>query len=695
MANDVDISFGAKLDEFDKGMATAKSRMADLQTQTDSLSAAFNDFGDAVKKATDAAADQVGHLSDVIKTLNDAIEKGGNISTTSGLFGLLSSRLGIVGIIIAGIVEGVHVLGEEMIKLETSSNEAALSMNRFQELKLVFNQAGVSSEKVASGLKEVAKNLLELEYDDTSGFGKFLKANNIELKDSGDKIKDMNDYLRQSAELLQRAVAEGGVPLANKVAESLHISEELAHSLMRGVTVLDQAAKKAADAGAVLDAELVHKAAEFEKEWNAATSSMATWLKAQLVGLLPFIQEWASKIGTMISDAFKWGFKQAKYALDDSLVAMKKTDFSSRFAPVEGTAPLAPLTDQVNSLAAAFGVAVKEAKNLGGELDGMKSSGKDFDDIKFPDDKDKKKKTDTTEMTALNEQLDQWREYYAKLVVYEKNQVDTSKQTESQKVSNLIAALGERETAEKAIFEKEISQAGANANQVAQIRRKMNKEIETIDKERLQLEAENLKRSAQEWQSALGSITGAFNSQLRGLLAGTTSWSTAMKNIAGDLVIKIIEEFEKLALVKPLTAMLANITPPTELFASLIKMVSGLFGPLMTSFTSFFAPILGPAAPAAGAAEAAAVVAAGTAAVGSFEVGTDYVPKTGLALVHQGEAIIPAAQNAAGGGGGGANVSFNISAIDRGSVLTFLNRYGPQISRSVASYTAQNPSMAG
>jgi hypothetical protein len=36
----------------------------------------------------------------------------------------------------------------------------------------------------------------------------------------------------------------------------------------------------------------------------------------------------------------------------------------------------------------------------------------------------------------------------------------------------------------------------------------------------------------------------------------------------------------------------------------------------------------------------------------SFDVGTPYVPRTGLALIHQGERIIPAAQNRAGVGGG-------------------------------------------
>lgn len=44
----------------------------------------------------------------------------------------------------------------------------------------------------------------------------------------------------------------------------------------------------------------------------------------------------------------------------------------------------------------------------------------------------------------------------------------------------------------------------------------------------------------------------------------------------------------------------------------------------------------------------------GTSFVGAYASGTSYVPKTGMALVHQGEAIIPASQNRAGSG----NVTF-------------------------------------
>lgn len=50
-----------------------------------------------------------------------------------------------------------------------------------------------------------------------------------------------------------------------------------------------------------------------------------------------------------------------------------------------------------------------------------------------------------------------------------------------------------------------------------------------------------------------------------------------------------------------------------------------------------------------------------TATIPKFENGTPYVPRTGLALVHQGERIIPAAQNRPGAAGGSITIAPQIS----------------------------------
>jgi hypothetical protein len=82
-------------------------------------------------------------------------------------------------------------------------------------------------------------------------------------------------------------------------------------------------------------------------------------------------------------------------------------------------------------------------------------------------------------------------------------------------------------------------------------------------------------------------------------------------------------------------------------------------------------PIVGPWAAIAGGIAVAAAVASLIASIASYEVGTSYVPRTGLAMIHQGEAIIPASQNR---GGVGASIVVNVSTPDAQSFERMLRR---------------------
>ena len=62
----------------------------------------------------------------------------------------------------------------------------------------------------------------------------------------------------------------------------------------------------------------------------------------------------------------------------------------------------------------------------------------------------------------------------------------------------------------------------------------------------IKLDEQAIAQQQQMWTTSLNTIESAFNSQLRGLLAGTTSWSKAFKNILGDIIIKFIEMCEQM-----------------------------------------------------------------------------------------------------------------------------------------------------
>ena len=183
----------------------------------------------------------------------------------------------------------------------------------------------------------------------------------------------------------------------------------------------------------------------------------------------------------------------------------------------------------------------------------------------------------------------------------------------------------------------------------------------------IKLDEQAIAQQQQIWTASLGTIENAFNSQLRGLLAGTTSWSQAFKNILGDIIIKFIEMCETMV-VKWLAAELAQTTATTSgaaaraaaeqgaassgILANAANALQAIMADAAQTFAgvfAFLAPTMGPAAAGPAAAAQASVSAAAI-----FDVGTDYVVRGGLALIHPGETIIPAARGSGPFTGAGA-----------------------------------------
>lgn len=109
--------------------------------------------------------------------------------------------------------------------------------------------------------------------------------------------------------------------------------------------------------------------------------------------------------------------------------------------------------------------------------------------------------------------------------------------------------------------------------------------------------------------------------------------------------------------------------------------MSALFGKLIQQAIQLAIAISATGGPFAwlNIAASAAAILATIASVPKFQTGTPYVPRTGLAFVHEGERIIPADENRRGGGG--MNVTINASALDeawwqkhQGEIIRTLSR---------------------
>ena len=170
-----------------------------------------------------------------------------------------------------------------------------------------------------------------------------------------------------------------------------------------------------------------------------------------------------------------------------------------------------------------------------------------------------------------------------------------------------------------------------------------------------------LQEQERDYQAFGNSIAQAFNSQLRGLVAGTTTWRTAFKNALEDLLIRFIEwcettvEHYLLAEAMKTAATAAGVAARTgaeqagaaaSLGAQGAAMVRSILSSAAETFAGvfgFLAPLMGPLA-VGPAAAAQATVAGMAGAVASADIGMWQVPQDMLTLIHQNELIMPAAE---------------------------------------------------
>ena len=168
-----------------------------------------------------------------------------------------------------------------------------------------------------------------------------------------------------------------------------------------------------------------------------------------------------------------------------------------------------------------------------------------------------------------------------------------------------VAALRAEQSALRAFYEEKKSLALTSAQDkraIEQAEAAASRQIASQIKQQQRQAASDM---AQAYRSVADQIASIVNSQVSGLLRGTVSVQEAMKNMVASAIEELIKLGIRIAIETAAMAVLRIVTGGT---------VGGGGAP-------FGLPIPG------------------------FASGTPYVASTGLALIHRGEAIIPAANN--------------------------------------------------
>jgi hypothetical protein len=295
----------------------------------------------------------------------------------------------------------------------------------------------------------------------------------------------------------------------------------------------------------------------------------------------------------------------------------------------------------------------------------------------------------------------------------------TGRITQNQKFSAVMQYTEQAYQAELRLLQQELQIGGLKVAQRQQINNRILQLQAQHNTEMLNLDRQSIQAEMQYWSQFTNTIASSFNSGLRGILTGQMTFAQAFKNILLDLSLKTVEMLVTQPVSKFIAGQLAMLTASqttaagqeaatiaaTEaaLPAKIATFTSDITARAAAVFAGIFAnlaPILGPAA-AGPAAAGQATVLAQLAAVPKFDVGSWSVPRTGLAVIHKDEMILPAGAPAeaaragllGGGAGGGQAPTFVIQAMDGASVQRWLVGGGAkQIADQLAKYYNANRS---
>ncbi len=406
-------------------------------------------------------------------------------------------------------------------------------------------------------------------------------------------------------------------------------------------------------------------------------------------------------------DDLTQGVAEVKDALADLTEAAGRMNGQYQTLGASIVAAMSP--DKLRAFDAALLSSASLEKSLAAAHDQAAKAIRDGDDASYADAVRAAKLAVNEEVKAVQDGLRQKLSLYAA-------ETQRHEITQEQKAALSRQAMDEEYQAELALLQKEMALSGQTLTQKQQIDDKI------LDAERrhqdqvAQLIQRSLTAQQREYEGYANAVTQAFNSQLRGLLAGTTNWHTAFKNMLSDLLIRFIEWGEttvvqhvanEAAKTAATSAGVAARTGAEQAgaSASLAMQASTIIRSILSSAAEAFAgvfgflsPILGPLA--AGPAAAAHAMVAGMAGeVASADIGMWRVPSDMLTLVHHNELVMPAAQASAfrdmlsdsanGGAASGRAVhihpttNFHVSAIDSGSVAQWIKANSASMAKAM------------
>jgi hypothetical protein len=680
--------------------------------------------------------DLIGATNEVKSAIESISETASKASSILKGFG----ELAVAGLSVEGIKSFIESQGQLAEQVERTGAILGVSTTAVQELNLIEKATGgesgslamamerlqVNLAKAATGAGPTAAALKVLGINAKSLIGIPIDQQMRKIADAFAKFADGPNKAAVAMELFGRAGAQMipvldqgriGLELLRQTADYIAISPENIESwakLGRSTTTLKEALSNLAGT----------LTGEFTSGLTTATNKMVGFIgsinSAANAGTL-----WERTLNLIKTAAVQMAAAEDITGGGKGIVSAANAQLAAERLELvrkTGTTMLTDLMGHANTTKKSFQEMWDTMLGTGGKKPQMPSmdlgNGKDA------------QKAQITQIEAVVQEAQRAYE----IQVQQINELAKTHQiTEQQKTEMLKEAISEREIAQLGELQHGEQLLGLSKTQYQKFADDIEKYGQKGALDLTKVNAQAAEEYTKEWTSALTAVQSAFDSQLKGLLAGTTSWAVAMKHIFGDLVMDVIKVFEKMAVEKAASG-LADLTKTGPMSA-----LSGAFGGLFgggakaasgagqEATTTANTTAIGALTTALGlntaaltgetTATTAETATSGTAAAGGigsalatmlatmfaplkamfgFAAGTDRIMNTGIAMVHKGETIVPPPAQGngrftgAGLGGDAPTVNFHIHAIDTQSGADFIDKNIRPIARKLQDHWRSN-----
>jgi hypothetical protein len=146
---------------------------------------------------------------------------------------------------------------------------------------------------------------------------------------------------------------------------------------------------------------------------------------------------------------------------------------------------------------------------------------------------------------------------------------------ESQKTAQLIAAINQRQSAELAVLQNIEDHYKLTVAERQKIEDEKTKIVLKATLDRQKAEEAATASITKTWNKMADDISSSFNSQLRGLLDGTTTFTAAIGRMLGDLIIKFISDIDKWAVEWMMQQLRVTIFGQTQTAAQVATTTAG------------------------------------------------------------------------------------------------------------------------